>query len=177
MMQERAGMLDDPLMFAINLTHAHNKVMSNYILALERANDILGEDVDARRTRLLADTGTRAATYRGFNPTFSVQSVYSKESRIGDDLRIEFTRLRTSSHRLRIETGRWGARVPREARTCQCDMVGAVQDERHVLVECPLSEGIRIKYGATNIDFTQFMSSEKSTEDLKMLREVMDLYE
>ena len=56
-------------------------------------------------------------------------------------------------------------------------MVGAVQDERHVLVECPLSEGIRIKYGATNIDFTQFMSTEKSTEDLKMLREVMDLYE
>ncbi len=40
------------------------------------------------------------------------------------------TRIRLSSHRLRVETGRWD-RIPFENRTCLC---GAVQTEEHVLL-------------------------------------------
>ena len=52
---------------------------------------------------------------------------------IPDYLRITFTRFRLSSHRLRVEVGRW-SRTPREERVCACGT--GVQDEFH-LFQCP----------------------------------------
>ena len=72
-----------------------------------------------------------------------------------DFLRIAFTRLRTSSHRLKIETGRW-SRVPREMRVCQCGE--GVQTEEHVLVGCNLTKGIQERYGESNVCFKTFMN-------------------
>ena len=178
MEQERSEMTDDPLMFAIALTCEHNKTMRNYIDGLKAAGDIIGEDVAARCARLRDGDGTRAVTYRNINPDLALHPVYDAASRLDDDLRIVFTRFRLASHRLRIETGRW-ARIPAEERFCQCD-TGAVQSEKHVLVECPLVNDIRAKYDAGNIDFRVFMNSEKSVADLKclkMLREIMHFFE
>ena len=175
MMAERAGMTDDPLMFAIALTHESNKTMSKYLRELETAGDILAEDRQQRYQALTADTATRATTYCALNPDFQLHSVYDGQSRLDDDLRIEFTRLRLSSHRLRIETGRW-SRTPREQRTCNCD-TGALQTEKHVLVECPLATDIRTKYNNSDFDFDSFMSTGKSSDDLRMLREIMAVFE
>ena len=52
------------------------------------------------------------------------------------------TRLRLSSHRLAIETGRW-SRIPRDNRQCSC---GAIQTEKHVICFCPLSQSIRSQF-------------------------------
>ena len=51
-------------------------------------------------------------------------------------LRNAITRIRLSSHRYKIETGRWGKnKIPREARKCTlCD---ALESEFHVLLKCP----------------------------------------
>ena len=51
-------------------------------------------------------------------------------------LRYALTRIRLSSHRYKIETGRWGRnKVPREER--KCDICNVIEDEFHVLVSCP----------------------------------------
>ena len=91
-----------------------------------------------------------------------------------DFLRIAFTRLRTSSHRLKIETGRW-SRVPREMRVCQCGE--GVQTEEHVLVGCNLTKGIRERYGESNVCFKTFMNDKKSKTQLSMLHEILDFLE
>jgi len=54
-----------------------------------------------------------------------------------------FTRLRTSSHRLAVETGRWHKpnKIPRNERKClSCN---SLEDEFHFLLECPLYKEIR----------------------------------
>ena len=45
------------------------------------------------------------------------------------------TKLRTSSHRLAIETGRW-AKVDRENRICENCLLQKIEDESHFLLEC-----------------------------------------
>jgi len=51
-------------------------------------------------------------------------------------------RLRLSSHRLPIETGRW-SRIPRDQRFCSC---GMVQTEVHLICLCPIWCCIIYKY-------------------------------
>ena len=69
---------------------------------------------------------------------------------IPDHLRVAFTRLRLMSHSLKIESGRW-SRTPAEFRLCHCDE-GKVQDEPHVLLECPLTNGCREAF--PSLDFS-----------------------
>jgi len=84
--------------------------------------------------RIHQATTTRCTTYLEINPDLTVHCVYTdqKSAAIPERHRIAFTRLRLSSHRLRIETGRW-ARIPREERLCVC---GEQQTESHVLLQC-----------------------------------------
>ena len=79
-----------------------------------------------------------------------------------------------SSHRLKIETGRW-ARIDREDRLCQCGQ--AVQDEKHVIVDCPLVQDIRERYDRRAIDFVPFMNSQPTKIDLCMLSDIVQFYE
>ena len=53
-----------------------------------------------------------------------------------------FTRFRLSSHHLKIETGRW-ARIDAEDRLCDCGL--GVENESHVLFDCPKTEEIRAR--------------------------------
>jgi hypothetical protein len=56
-------------------------------------------------------------------------------------------RFRLGSHGLNIDAGRRraGVRVPRVQRTCQCCVLGEIEDELH-LVQCPLYIDIRRSY-------------------------------
>ena len=97
------------------------------------------------KQRVETSTGTKAVTYRTINSDLSVTAVYKSEERaVPEYARISFTRMRLSSHRLRIETGRW-ARVKREDRTCRCGE--DVQDDRHVLQFCSLADEVRREQG------------------------------
>ena len=105
----------------------------------------LGDSGDQQlRTSVNSANSTRRAHYRGVNPSLSRHPMYSKGANCLEYARIATTRLRLSSHRLRVETGRW-ARIPREQRTCPCG-AGDVQDESHVLLHCALSQDLRNNY-------------------------------
>jgi hypothetical protein len=84
------------------------------------------------------------------------------------------SRFRTSSHCLGIETGRWHRPVPIlvSNRVCGLCNSGAVQDEKHVLMECTALSGIRNRYadlmGACDGDMNKLMNSER-TKDLSWL--------
>ena len=101
---------------------------------LGEAGDIIENDIRLRKERILSSQRPRATIYRQMNPDLVVHPMYYSNDIIDDDFRIAFTRFRLSSHRLKIETGRW-ARIPQERRFCPC---GVVQTEKHVLCECPL---------------------------------------
>ena len=51
-------------------------------------------------------------------------------------LRHALTKIRLSSHRYNIETGRWGKnKIPRADR--QCTLCNVIEDEYHILIICP----------------------------------------
>ena len=59
---------------------------------------------------------------------------------IPEQYRIALTRMRLSSHHLRIEMGRW-SRIPREKRIFHCRT--DTQTEEHVLLRCNISGPLR----------------------------------
>ena len=115
-------------------------------------------------------------TYKDMNPDLSVHGVYSKalSSYMPENVRMCFSRLRLSSHRLRIETGRW-SRLPREHRLCSC-MMGVIQDEAHVLEFCPLVQDIRDNYNIP-CKFPECIIRAKTRDDFKMIHEIMQYFE
>ena len=60
------------------------------------------------------------------------------------DHRVAMTRMRTSAHKLMIEKGRY-MKVPREDRKCTNCTLNTIEDETHVLLECPAYEVPRSK--------------------------------
>ena len=129
-------MLDDPLMEAVKITRRDNPLMSRYIKKLlEEPGDIIANDKEKRIQRIQLSKKSKIITYRTINPTLESHSIYSTTYPEKDSIRVPFTRLRTSSHRLKVEIGRW-SRIPHELRMCQCEL--EVQTEKHALTNCPL---------------------------------------
>ena len=174
-MKERENMLDDPLMHVIRLTWSKNAKMSGYLRSLSNCEDFVKADRCARVERVRSSAQTKSATYSAINPMFEVHSIYKNCDEVVDDyLRIAFTRFRTSSHRLRVETGRW-SRLPRERRLCKCR--AGIQTEQHVLIDCELAEPMKEKYGFSVNCFNTFMSTSKSEKQLQMLHEILKFFE
>ena len=122
-----------------------------------------------------ADT-TRFKTYASINPKLEMHDVYDQRPRkdfIPEHYRIAFTRMRTSSHRLRVETGRWVG-LARYQRMCKCRE--SVQDERHVLTECTLTKEIRVKFGST-VTYPDIITKTKSLQEFKYIYDVLKIIE
>lgn len=138
---------DEPLAQVLNLTR--RTVAAGMV---QRLDDAAAADGDPElmsmenirqecRQRAVAGA-TRFRTYMDINPDLSVHALYKpSDLYTPDSRRIEVTRLRLSSHRLHVETGRW-SRIPRELRTCPCDST-SVQDEAHVVLNCHLTVHLR----------------------------------
>ena len=109
--------------------------------------------------------GTRAETYRSMNPQLKVHEVYTRKDYIDERKRILFSKFRLSSHRLKIETGRW-ARLPRENRLCEC---GNVQDEEHVLLVCEKTVRIRGKYDICRNEYKDIGELMENCECQKLI--------
>ena len=134
-------------MFALQLTEQHNRGTFQYIENLLHSGNILASAADNLRGKINSSERTKYNTYRTINPDLSQHVAYSKSKStsgfVPEYARISFSRMRLSSHRLRIETGRW-TRLPRDQRLCEC---GAVQDEEHVLRDCPQVAHLRGSFG------------------------------
>ena len=161
-------------MYALELTRTDNPKLSQYIDSLlNDGRKIIEKDMSNRIECAKKSKRTKMKTYCVINPNFDIHPIYTNKNAVDDYLRVTFTRLRTSSHRLRIETGRWSRLAP-EKRVCRC---GEVQTECHALTECPLVEDIRERYGCQRIDFHSFMCDDKATYELLMLYEILGVLE
>ena len=58
---------------------------------------------------------------------------------------VSLMRFRTGAHHSAVETGRW-QRVPRHLRVCSKCTAYEVEDEVHLLFQCPAYHSIRVKY-------------------------------
>ena len=121
--------------------------------------------------RVRAADGSRFLMYREINPDLTVHEVYTSRKSLPDYLRIPFTRMRTSSHKLKIETGRW-SRTVRDRRLCEC---GVIQDEQHVLVQCPLTAPLRAQYPEP-VTFPAILKDVATPQRCKYIKDVLDVF-
>ena len=133
---------DEPLTIVYKLCQENNTAAFR---SLKSAMDFTCDASERRHQSMRESTKTKTITYRNINPSFTVHSMYrATDKYIADYRRIEMTRFRVGSHKLKVETGRW-SRVPREERTCSCG-VGGIQDEEHVVFHCEYTNDLREKY-------------------------------
>ena len=141
---------DQPFHYVYNLCHSKGTHADSFIrnsLASNREIKPLTKIAD--KIRLKSVNATKFLTYANdLNPSLSQHPVYATNSYIPDYQREAFSRLRLMSHSLKIETGRWH-RIPRHLRVCPCDEV-TVQSEKHVLLECPMTNTNRSQYPMLN---------------------------
>ena len=98
------------------------------------------EDI-RRRTARIRDSCSSMTKYY-VDMQFNIHScIYN--SFINDTDRGIITRWRLSNHDLKIETGRYSG-LPREERVCELCLI--LEDEFHVVFECPLYEEVREKH-------------------------------
>ena len=177
MLNERSDMEDDPLMFALNLTQTDNRNMYKYVESIVTQDPLASEaDMNKMRAKISESEATRFKTYYEINESLDMHSVYSRRLNkdfIPEHYRTAFTRMRTSSHRLRVETGRW-INMNRNLRLCKCKL--EVQDERHVLTKCPMTKHLRDSFGRT-IQYPEILFNPQSIEEFKFIYDVLKVSE
>ena len=138
--------------------------------------DLLNErivDYEERlKTQIRNSERTKYMTYRTMmNPNLTYPDFYSHIGEADDDekKRITSTRFRLSSHNLAIERGRW-SRTPRDQRLCSC---GRVQDELHVISECPEHQEIRRQNPTVHFHLPELFQAEPVTLK-RIVSEVMN---
>ena len=159
---QRRGLIDDPFMYALSLARDARTPCAQYIAALEEYNP--ESDTEALYERIRRSTGTKFISYRTFmNPQLTHHEMYN-DCTIKEHERLAFTRVRLSSHNMAIERGRW-SRQPREERKCAC---GEIQDELHVMAQCPLTAPTRSRYPNVNFEIPSFFDITPVTEMSEM---------
>ena len=168
MFTERAEMHDDPLMFLLKQIEFYDSRLYSYISNLSNQGDFITDQARKMYDKISSSTQTKLVLYNTLNPFALVHPVYTcKSDFVPEFQRIAFTRMRLSSHNLKIETGRW-SRLLREQRLCKC---GLVQDERHVLTECDLTKTIRDDLGCPII----FPDCLQGNTDKKIFKYIHDI--
>ena len=170
----RADLQDDPLMFAIRLMETSHKPMFKRIKEIASSSNHIANDIAKRQELVRSKAGSKFVTYARLNPSLDTHRIYRDNHSLPDNLRMAFTRFRTSCHRLRIEMARWNRPVPPPAeRTCRCD-AAAVQDEEHVFA-CALTAAMRQQAGFTG--GCRELFEDTSMGNLIMLKNCLEILE
>ena len=174
MIDSRSGLDDDPLMLAINLAQDSGSKMGTVIDMVTQSDDYMVLGLINLREGIQESERSKYVMYKMVNPSLSVHNVYKRGGNeyVPEYLRVSFTRLRLSSHRLRIETGRW-SRIPRENRLCAC---GVIQDEAHVIQVCPNVGHIRQRYDVLPT-YPDFVIEASSSDHFKYIHEILSYFE
>ena len=117
---------------------------------------------------------SKRSMYLMINPLLEKIKIYNS-TEIPEWKRITVTRFRLSSHRLKVETGRW-SRLPREERKCQCTQ-NEIQDETHVVFKCELSQRLRNKYELNYTSFDELFRSMPVRMMGNFFYELLQIYE
>ena len=127
------------------------------------------------------DTNQVLTTYKHFKTVFTYEKYLNI---LPERLRVPMSKLRLSSHSLRIETGRYGrARIERNQRQCVlCN--SDIEDEYHFVLKCPTYNDIRAKYiksvyirKPSMYKFIKLMSSVKKTELVNLSKFVIEAFD
>jgi len=141
---------------------------------MQNGNHVTGS-LNKLRGKICSSSKSKFITYIDLNPSLGVHNVYKDSSaNIPELYRISFSRFRLSSHRLRIETGRW-ARLPREQRLCTCSN-NAIQDEQHVIENCHLVQHIRVAYPKPAL-ITDVLNKYNDVAAFKFVDDMLTFYE
>ena len=89
------------------------------------------------------NNSSRLRSYCLFKHTFETENYLDFISH--NDYKIALSRFRTSSHCLRIESGRYDG-TKREERICKSCQMRRIEDEYHFLLVCPTYRELRMKY-------------------------------
>ena len=162
---------DTPLTKAFRT--CQNKSTKGYRYIKSLLDDPCSDTLDDLKQKFATTQGTRAATYREINPQLLVHQLYTANKYIEERKRIAFTRLRLSSHRLKVETGRW-SRIERENRLCEC---GSIQDESHVLFHCRSTDAVREKYSINSEGYDNIGELMANCEYMKLMNFVDECME
>ena len=167
---------DEPLTKVFNMCRIANT--KGYQL-LMRTNELkIANSLETVKTGINNDANSsKLQTYKRINPTLAVHEVYHPRSNImiPDYKRSALTKLRTSSHSLNIERGRW-ARVDADMRFCRCKK-NKIENEEHVILECELTRDLRRKYevvGYTSLN--EFFAIHPLEEVVNYTYEVMKVF-
>ena len=173
LINDRTGDQQDPFMFALHIAKTFDPKLSRCIDNVLSNPDHIGSAKRVLHQRIATSSRSKFVTYRTINPNFDVHSVYfSKDcSFIPEAYRISFSRIRLSSHNLRIETGRW-SRIPRDRRLCPC---GSIQDEEHVLAHCQSTQHIR-DARRNRVFFPEILHSNECA-DFKLVYDVVNIFQ
>ncbi|XP_053375235.1 uncharacterized protein LOC128547230 [Mercenaria mercenaria] len=120
-------------------------------------------------------------SYKLFKTTFGFENYLDF---LSPKLRIAFSRLRRSSHQLRIESGRYGAnRVEHNQRYCLLCNSGDIEDEYHFIIKCPVYDTIRKLYikpyyyrRPSVYKFTQLMHNTQRSALLKLSKFIYNAF-
>ena len=106
------------------------------------------------------------------------------DSMLSDYYRVIISRWRLSNHRLNIETGRY-TRPITERKNRVCTLCDVVEDEQHVVYDCPRYEEIRDNYQHLvrdsdistflNPEYTNMMDTAKLIYDIESKRDDLKL--
>ena len=162
---------EDPLSIALELTRHIQSVQLRQFRACMDYTPVPLED----RIRDLSEYKTRYHTYLDINPELTQHRVYHGYTR--DSLRIAYTRFILSSHRLRIETGRWTRPTTlRENRLCDCGLF--IQDERHVVSFCDRTRAVRERYSLHHGQSLNDILRDSDTGVLcHFIKDIMDAFD
>ena len=141
LIEERAGMEDDPFNHAWNLAREARTPTARYIEALQTF--AMDQEMEALKQRVRSSTRTKYQSYcQLMNPNLTKSEIYTDPD-LREHERIVTTKFRLSSHNLAIERGRW-LRKPRDERLCpECDVI---QDESHALMDCRITAAVRSEH-------------------------------
>ena len=147
-------------------------------LDIVRYYESLNDGIDVRsreqmKNEIVGAETTQCKRYKEVTDVTYVDAIYGQFLR--EDKRAAITKWRLSSHDLHIETGRYTSPItPREARTCsKCPT--HVEDENHVLFQCPLYESVRVKFRDTFLKLSSVhaMLNPGDIEDANMVGDIL----
>ena len=149
---------DDPFIFMLTTAREINTPSAQYIDRVLRSTtaSYIDSDLMTMKDEVKKSTGSKFMTYIQINAELEKHLLY-ENILIPEFKRVEVTRFRTSSHRLKIETGRW-SRIARERRLCDCGQE-MIQDEIHVIESCRHLSDLRLLFPDIVFTTEQFFSS------------------
>lgn len=168
----------DPFVIIFNLCLQNNVSEAVYMNEIANSSEnFLQSGYDFVKHYILSNNGSKFVTYKSINPSLIKHNVYNSVLENIEFKRIQFTRFRTSSHDLLIETGRWTRpTTPPDERLCPCCENQYIQNEYHVLNECNYTQNIRFQYNSVNFNLNMFFENTENHVMLDILWKISSIF-